>query len=900
MACKQTWIRMGEARLPRIAVVALIATLGVLFCRAGEASAATANCSAGSTMITVAHQDDSLLFFSPDLIHAIKNGRCVQTVFFTAGDAGQGQAYWSSREKGVEAAYAQMAGVANTWTQADAGVAGHPIPEMTLSADPNLTLLFLRLPDGNIDGSGFGSTGFTSLQKLYQGSIPQMTADDGSSSYTLGSLISTVSSLITSFKPDTIWTQDYVGTYGDGDHSDHHTVAYITREASRAWTATTHTLTGYFDYTTLNQAANVTGTDLTSKENAWFSYTPFDNQVCQSVSACQNTNYWAWISAQYTAGTETDGPGHVYAPTSHAGPNQTVNPGDTVQLDGSASTDSGASPTYQWTQTAGPNVGLSSSTAVKPTFTAPSSATTLTFSLVVKDGSQTSTADTVNVIVSSGSSDIAPNATVTASSQSTSSGQTAAKAVDGVADGYPTSPTNEWATVNGGAGSWLKLVWGSAQTIDEVVLYDRPNLSDQVTGGTLTFSDGSTVPVPSLNNDGTATTITFPAKTTTSLLFTVTSVSASTGSVGLAEIVVFPAGTGGGGTTPPTANAGPDQVVNAGATVQLDGSGSYDPGTNPSYKWTQTAGPAVTLSSSTAVKPTFTAPSSATTVTFQLVVSDGSTSSGPSTVNITVNPAVPNIAPQATVTASSDNPGTGQTKAKAIDGVIDGYPGDYTKEWATTGGVAGSWLKLVWSSSQTVNKVVLYDRPNLNDQVTGGTLTFSDGSTVNVPSLNNDGSATTITFNAKTTTSILFTVTSVSATTRQRGAGGDPGLPGRRRKRFDHRRCRIGSDGDDRLNGDARWVGQLRPGQQPDLPVDADRRPERDAVVVDRGQADVHGAGECDHADLPVGGEGRLADQPAGDSQHHGERRRPERRPTGDRDGLVAEHLDLAAGDQRD
>ena len=172
---------------------------------------------------------------------------------------------------------------------------------------------------------------------------------------------------------------------------------------------------------------------------------------------------------------------------------------------------------------------------MKPTFTAPSSATTLTFSLVVKDGSQTSTADTVNVIVSSGSSDIAPNATVTASTQSTSSGQTAAKAVDGVADGYPTSPTNEWATVNGGAGSWLKLVWGSAQTIDEVVLYDRPNLSDQVTGGTLTFSDGSTVPVPSLNNDGTATTITFPAKTTTSLLFTVTSVSASTGSVGLAR-----------------------------------------------------------------------------------------------------------------------------------------------------------------------------------------------------------------------------------------------------------------------------------------------------------------------------------------------------------------------------
>jgi len=101
----------------------------------------------------------------------------------------------------------------------------------------------------------------------------------------------------------------------------------------------------------------------------------------------------------------------------------------------------------------------------------------------------------------------------------------------------------------------------------------------------------------------------------------------------------------------------------------------------------------------------------------------------------------------------------------AIDGVIDGYPGDFTKEWATQGGGAGSWLKLTWSSPQTVNKVVLYDRPNTQDQVTGGSLTFSDGTTVNVPSLNNDGSATTVTFTAKTTTSLLFTVTSVSSTT---------------------------------------------------------------------------------------------------------------------------------------
>ena len=76
-------------------------------------------------------------------------------------------------------------------------------------------------------------------------------------------------------------------------------------------------------------------------------------------------------------------------------------------------------------------------------------------------------------------------------------------------------------------------------TLNRVVLYDRPNANDQITAGTLTFSDGTTVPVPALDNAGKATTITFTARATTSLRLTVTTVSGTTTNVGLSELQAY-------------------------------------------------------------------------------------------------------------------------------------------------------------------------------------------------------------------------------------------------------------------------------------------------------------------------------------------------------------------------
>lgn len=87
----------------------------------------------------------------------------------------------------------------------------------------------------------------------------------------------------------------------------------------------------------------------------------------------------------------------------------------------------------------------------------------------------------------------------------------------------------------------------------------------------------------------------------------------------------------------PIANVVVDQSASEGATVSLDGSLSSDlDGNQLTYKWTAPAG--ITLSSTTAAKPTFTAPEvrKDTTLSFTLVVNDGYTNSQPATVKITV------------------------------------------------------------------------------------------------------------------------------------------------------------------------------------------------------------------------------------------------------------------------
>jgi hypothetical protein len=109
----------------------------------------------------------------------------------------------------------------------------------------------------------------------------------------------------------------------------------------------------------------------------------------------------------------------------------------------------------------------------------------------------------------------------------------------------------------------------ASRTDSFFLLQDRPNLNDQVVSGTVVFSDGTSEEITSLENDGSATIFNLSSPVnTTSLLFTVTGVSDSTGAVGLSELAAFyslpqtpvPISTSNSTTTLPVAGDLPDET----------------------------------------------------------------------------------------------------------------------------------------------------------------------------------------------------------------------------------------------------------------------------------------------------------------------------------------------------
>jgi hypothetical protein len=243
-------------------------------------------CTAGMTLQVVAHQD----------------GSCLRTVYVTSGNAGEGQTYWSSRERGAKAAYASMYGVANDWQDQRQLINGVPVQVSYLKNIPDIALTFLRLPDGNLGGEGFAGNSFQSLHHLLAGQATSIKAVDDSATYTKQSLIDCLQAIMTIDQTDTIRTQGGPNV-ADGDHADHHDVGILTDQASAAYTQV-HSIVHYIGYPGRELPINISQSDIERKFVTFLAYAKFDGAVCQTVTECEQTlTYGSYLERQYPAGT---------------------------------------------------------------------------------------------------------------------------------------------------------------------------------------------------------------------------------------------------------------------------------------------------------------------------------------------------------------------------------------------------------------------------------------------------------------------------------------------------------------------------------------------------------------------------------------------------------------------
>ncbi len=377
------------------------------------------------------------------------------------------------------------------------------------------------------------------------------------------------------------------------------------------------------------------------------------------------------------------------APVADAGQDKTVTAGTSgyasVMLDGSGSYDpEGSSLQYNWTWTIGSQTY--STTGVNPTIQLPVGQRTV--QLTVYDGTNTSDPDTVviTVLQSSGSAPVAhagQDRTVTAGTSGYASVM-----LDGSGSYDPegSSLQYNWTWTIGsqtysttGVNPTIQLPVG--QRTVQLTVYDGTNTSDP-----------DTVVITVLQSSGSA----------------------------------------------PVADAGQDRTVTAGtsgyASVMLDGSGSYDPeGSSLQYNWTWTIGSQTY--STTGVKPTIQLPVGQRSI--QLIVSDGTNTSDPDTVVITVL--------QSSGSAPVANAGQDRTVYAGNNGyasvVLDGS-GSYDPE--------GSSLQYNWTwnigsqsySATGVKPTVLLPVGQRSIQLTvyDGTL-YSNPDTVVITVLQNGGDA---------------------------------------------------------------------------------------------------------------------------------------------------------------
>lgn len=300
----------------RLVVVLALALAGVFACSTAPAIVPPPSPAQGQArpvvMQVVAHQDDDLLFMNPDLLGSIHLGGPVVTVFLTAGesDVPDAAGYAASRQAGARAAYARMAGVDDQWRSEALPIGGARVELYTLTARPELQLIFVNLPDNNDPKAEGGKKALTRLWRdagerlRIQTLVPAGGVVHESYSYRRQDVVELLVTLFKRFRPtlvrgqdaqpDQRYTADWLPYH---DHPDHVMAARFTGEAVRAYRSgganPRLVQTSYRDYNIEEAPVNLSEAEQKRKIELFSAYARHDSQVNGAGS------YDAWPRRMY-------------------------------------------------------------------------------------------------------------------------------------------------------------------------------------------------------------------------------------------------------------------------------------------------------------------------------------------------------------------------------------------------------------------------------------------------------------------------------------------------------------------------------------------------------------------------------------------------------------------------
>lgn len=272
------------------------------------AGPALTDCNGIKDLVFVPHQDDDLLFMNPDIESTIDAGGCVQVVYLTASERGEGEPYMLGRERGVRAAYAYMAQAANQWLEDDVTVGTRKITRFTLAGNRRVQLLHMRLKDPWL-GKGWGS--LTPLSRVE--SVAGATADSLgplAQTYTRQDLLRTIAGIIRDYAPSTVRHMDdtiavpYTALCwrcAGHDHPDHIASARLVRDALKAFPEGLFSEVAYVDYPSQERDANLSSTEIKDKTEAFRRYAWDDYRYCSGADQCKEPAgpAAAWVGRSY-------------------------------------------------------------------------------------------------------------------------------------------------------------------------------------------------------------------------------------------------------------------------------------------------------------------------------------------------------------------------------------------------------------------------------------------------------------------------------------------------------------------------------------------------------------------------------------------------------------------------